>query len=142
MDGFHNGYLIIVSMLHSVYLYSTSVWFDNNLHIQYSIQFKYYVKFTNVPELYILFVILSINMWIKKKVVFTFFDTRIGFEKWRKCWKKWEKNFCDFIWGIKVVQNWHLVELKGLMFFCCERFMSRERRERPCLRLHCHQPEK
>ena len=42
-----------MSVLHSVYLYSISVWFDNNLHIQYSFQLKYYVKFTDVPELYI-----------------------------------------------------------------------------------------
>ena len=29
------------------------------------IELKYYVKFTDVPELYILFSILSINIWIK-----------------------------------------------------------------------------
>ena len=80
-----------VYKLHSVYLYSISVWFDNNLHIQYSFQLKYYVKFTDVPELYILFVILSINIWIKIGCFFSDLDIRIGFEKWRKCWKKWER---------------------------------------------------
>ena len=61
-----------------------------------SFQFKYYVKFTNVPELYILFVILSINIWIKKGFCVCF--PILTLEKDLKNDENVERSEKEFLW--------------------------------------------